>query len=78
MTVKTDLQNITRVSPGAADRPEACRWAVPGARSKGIGALTEFTVEAAPADDPKKVTKLKFAKADGRFRPARDAARTDL
>src|SRR5207245_8333159 len=35
----------------------------PGRSIKGTCALTEFAVDAAPADAPKKVTKVKFAKA---------------
>ncbi|MBO0863045.1 MAG: DUF1549 domain-containing protein [Chloracidobacterium sp.] len=35
----------------------------PGRSIKGIGALTEFEVEAAPAGDPKKVTKIKIIRA---------------
>src|SRR5215813_13534570 len=35
----------------------------PGRSTKGTGALTEFDVEAAPAGDPKKVTKIKIVRA---------------
>ncbi|MBI3465044.1 MAG: DUF1549 domain-containing protein, partial [Planctomycetes bacterium] len=35
----------------------------PGRSVKGTAALTEFEVEAAPADDPKKTAKIKFTKA---------------
>lgn len=35
----------------------------PGRSILGTGALTEFEVEAAPAGDPKKITKIKFVRA---------------
>ncbi len=39
----------------------------PGRSYKGLFALTEFSVEAAPASDPKKKTKVKFASATADF-----------
>src|SRR5262249_26453055 len=41
----------------------------PGRSVKGTGALSEFRVEAAPADDPKKGQRLKFAKATADVNP---------
>ncbi len=41
----------------------------PGRSYNGLCALTEFAVEAAPANDPKKVTKLKFAQASADVNP---------
>ena len=35
----------------------------PGRSESGAGALTEFEVEAAPAGEPSKITKIKFVKA---------------
>ncbi|MEP7339856.1 MAG: PSD1 and planctomycete cytochrome C domain-containing protein [Acidobacteriota bacterium] len=45
----------------------------PGRSTKGLGALTEFEVEAAPVSDPKKITKIKIVKATADFnQPERD------
>ena len=77
MTVKTDLQNITAFRLELLTDP-SLPLGGPGRSLKGIGALTEFVVEAAPADAPTKVTKLKFVKSHRRFRSAGDAARTHL
>jgi hypothetical protein len=41
----------------------------PGRSVKGTAALTEFRVEAAPADDPGQVTKVKLVKATADFNP---------
>jgi mono/diheme cytochrome c family protein len=41
----------------------------PGRSYKGTCALTEFEVEAAPVNDPKKITKLKFAQATADVNP---------
>ena len=62
LTSKTDVQQI------AAFRLELLNDANlpangPGRSIYGTGALTEFEVEAAPASDPKKITKIKFSKA---------------
>jgi mono/diheme cytochrome c family protein len=62
MMVRTDLQSIT------AFRLELLTdlnlpLGGPGRSIKGTGALTEFEVEAAPADEPDKVTQVKIAKA---------------
>jgi len=68
LTVKTEIQNIT------AFRLELLNDANlplggPGRSVKGTGALTEFEVEAAPADAPDKVTKIKIAKATADVNP---------
>ncbi len=62
MTVKTDAQNVT------AFRLELLNdlnlpLGGPGRSIKGTSALTEFEVEAAPADAPDKIAKVKIAKA---------------
>jgi mono/diheme cytochrome c family protein len=62
MSVKVETQNIT------AFRLELLTDANlpmggPGRSAKGTCALTEFEVEAAPAGDPKKVTKIKIVRA---------------
>ncbi len=41
----------------------------PGRSYNGLCALTEFAVEAAPINDPKKITKLKFAQATADVNP---------
>ena len=62
MTVKTDLQDITAFRLELLNDPNL-RFGGPGRSVKGTGALTEFEVEAAPADAPEKVTKVKMARA---------------
>ena len=62
MTVKTDIQNITAFRLELLTDP-TLPLGGPGRSPKGISALTEFTVEAAPADAPTKITELKFVKA---------------
>src|SRR5262249_10561217 len=62
MSVKVEQRNIT------AFRLELLTDANlpmggPGRSVKGLGALTEFEVEAAPAGDPKKVTKISIVRA---------------
>src|SRR5438132_477572 len=62
MTAKADVKNIT------AFRLELMTDANlplggPGRSLKGTCALTQFSVEAAPADAPKKITKVKIVKA---------------
>ena len=69
MFVKTDLQNITAFRLELlAD--QSLPLGGPGRSLKGLAALTEIVAEAAPADAPTKVTKLKFAKSHRRFRSA--------
>ncbi|MEP7340453.1 MAG: PSD1 and planctomycete cytochrome C domain-containing protein [Acidobacteriota bacterium] len=62
MTLKTDVRNITAFRLELLNDPNLPRNG-PGRSSKGSCALTEFEVTAAPANDPKKITKLKIAKA---------------
>lgn len=62
MTVKTDVQNITAFRLELmtdADLPHGG----PGRSSIGACALTEFSVEAAPAASPKNSAKIKLVKA---------------
>ena len=77
MTVKTDIQNITAFRLELLNDPNLPLGG-PGRSIKGTGALTEFEVEAAPADAPDKITKIKIAKATADVNPAGDAARSDL
>jgi len=62
LTVKTDVQNITAFRLELLNDPNLPANG-PGRSIYGTGALTEFEVEAAPASDPKKITKVKFSRA---------------
>ncbi|MBO0858000.1 MAG: DUF1549 domain-containing protein [Chloracidobacterium sp.] len=62
MIAKTDLKKITAFRLELLNDPNLPLGG-PGRSIKGTCALTEFEVEAAPASDPKKVTKIKFVKA---------------
>ena len=62
LTVKTEVQNITAFRLELLNDPNLPMGG-PGRSIKGTGALTEFEVEAAPADAPDKITKIKIAKA---------------
>ncbi|MEO6727064.1 MAG: DUF1553 domain-containing protein, partial [Blastocatellia bacterium] len=62
MVLKTDVRNITAFRLELMTDPNLPRNG-PGRSSKGSCALTEFEVTSAPASDPKKITKLKIAKA---------------
>ncbi|MBA3442332.1 MAG: DUF1553 domain-containing protein [Pyrinomonadaceae bacterium] len=62
MTVKTDAQNISAFRLELLNDPNLPLGG-PGRSIKGTGALTEFEVEAAPANAPDKITKLKIAQA---------------
>jgi len=62
MTVRTDAQNITAFRLELLNDPNLPLGG-PGRSIKGTCALTEFEVEAAPANDEKKVTKVKIGKA---------------
>ncbi|PYV37526.1 MAG: hypothetical protein DMG06_27855, partial [Acidobacteria bacterium] len=62
MTVRTEVQNITAFRLELLTDPNLPLGG-PGRSIKGTGALTEFEVETAPADEPDKVTQLKIAKA---------------
>jgi hypothetical protein len=62
MSVKVDLRNITAFRLELLTDPNLPLGG-PGRSIKGTGALTEFDVEAAPASDEKKATKIKIVKA---------------
>jgi hypothetical protein len=62
MTAKTDLHNITAIRLELLTDPELPRGG-PGRSQHGACAISEFELEAAPANDPTKVTKIKFSKA---------------
>ncbi len=66
LKVKTDLKNIAAFRLELLTDP-SLPLGGPGRSLQGMGALTEFTVDAAPADAPEKVTRLKFAKAEADF-----------
>src|SRR5207249_5522917 len=68
MTVKTDVQNIAAFRLELLNDPNLPLGG-PGRSLKGTGALTEFDVEAAPADAPDKITKIKMAKATADVNP---------
>ncbi len=68
LTVKTELQNITAFRLELLNDPNLPLGG-PGRSIKGTGALTEFEVEAAPAEAPDKVTKIKIAKATADVNP---------
>ena len=68
LTVKTELQNITAFRLELLNDPNLPLGG-PGRSLKGTGALTEFEVEAAPAEAPDKVTKIKIAKATADVNP---------
>ena len=57
------------VSAGAAHRSRTCRWTGPGRSIKGTAALTEFRVEAAPADGKGKPVAVKFSRATADVNP---------
>ena len=60
--LKTDLQGITAFRIEVLADPNLPLGG-PGRSIRGTGALTEFEVEAAPADNPEKISKVKFVKA---------------
>jgi hypothetical protein len=68
LTVKTDLKGITAFRLELLTDPNLPLGG-PGRSIKGTAALTEFRVDAASADDPKKVTKVKFTRATADFNP---------
>lgn len=66
LIAKTDLQNITAFRVEALTDPNLpCGG--PGRAVNGLAVLTEFEAEAAPVDDPAKVTKVKFVRATADF-----------
>jgi len=68
MTVRTALEGVTAFRLELLNDPNLPLGG-PGRSIKGTCALTEFEVEAAPADAPDKVTKVKFAKATADVNP---------
>ncbi|HEY6988627.1 MAG TPA: PSD1 and planctomycete cytochrome C domain-containing protein [Bryobacteraceae bacterium] len=62
MTVKTEERNISAFRLELMTDPELPRSG-PGRSMTGVCALSEFEVEAAPANEPAKITKVKFARA---------------
>ena len=62
LAVQTELQNITAFRLELMTDPNLPLGG-PGRSLKGMAALTEFEVEAAPADDLEKSTKLRFVRA---------------
>ncbi|MCI0422511.1 MAG: PSD1 and planctomycete cytochrome C domain-containing protein [Acidobacteria bacterium] len=62
MTVKTDVQNITAFRLELLNDPNL-PLSGPGRSIKGTAALTEFDVEAAPADAPTQAKPVKIARA---------------
>jgi len=68
MRLKTDVRNITAFRLELLNDPNLPLNG-PGRSIKGSCALTEFEVEAAPASDPKKVTKIKIARATADINP---------
>jgi hypothetical protein len=68
MEVRTDLKGITAVRMELLNDPNLPLGG-PGRSIKGAGALTEFRVEAAPADHPNKKVKIKFVKATADVNP---------
>src|SRR5262249_15293620 len=68
LTVRTDLPSITAFRLELLTDPNL-PLSGPGRSIKGTGALTDFRVEAAPANDPKKVQKIKLVRATADFNP---------
>jgi hypothetical protein len=68
MSVKTDLTPITAFRLELLTDPNLPLGG-PGRSIKGTAALTEFAVEAAPADAPGKTTRVKFVRATADINP---------
>ncbi len=68
MTVKTELKNITAFRLELLNDPNLPLGG-PGRSIKGMGALTEFDVEAAPVGSTEKPKKVKIAKATADVNP---------
>ena len=68
LTVKTDLTPITAFRLELLNDPNLPLGG-PGRSIKGTAALTEFEVEAAPADAPGKTTTVKFVRATADVNP---------
>ena len=69
LTVRTELKDVGAFRLELMNDPNLPLNG-PGRSIKGTGALTEFEVEAAPADSPGKVQKVKFVKATADVNPA--------
>ncbi len=63
LTVVTQVQDITAFRLELMTDPNLPLGGA-GRSLKGMGALTDFEVEAAPADDPEKSTKIKLVRAE--------------
>jgi len=68
LTVKTDVQNIRAFRLELLKDPNLPLGG-PGRSTNGTGVLTEFKVEAAPADAPDKRTPIKIVKASADVNP---------
>ncbi len=68
MSVKTDLSPITAFRLELLNDPNLPMGG-PGRSIKGTAALTEFRVDAAPADAPGKKTRVKFSRASADINP---------
>ena len=77
MSVKTDVAPITAFRLELLTDPNLPMGG-PGRSIKGTGALTEFRVEAAPADGKGKPIDGEIRAGHGRRQSARGAARADL
>jgi hypothetical protein len=69
LTVKVDPSPITAFRLELLNDPNLPQGG-PGRSIKGTAALTEFKVEAAPADAPKKTTRIKIARATADVNPS--------
>ena len=63
LTVSTEIQDITAFRLELLTDPNLPLGG-PGRSLKGMGALTEFEVQAAPAGDPEKSSKIKLVRAE--------------
>ncbi len=68
LTVKTSMRNIRAFRLDLLTDPNLPLGG-PGRSLKGTGALTEFKLDAAPANDPAKITQVKFAHATADLNP---------
>jgi len=68
MRLKTNVQKIAAFRLELLNDPNLPLGG-PGRSIKGSCALTEFEVEASPASDPKKITKIKIARATADINP---------
>jgi hypothetical protein len=68
LSYKTELKDITGVRLELMNDPNLPRGG-PGRSLEGTAALTEFRLEAAPADAPDKVAPVKIARATADFNP---------